>query len=235
VNVKDLKRLYGQEKALTNRSMEMATKRKALDTETDRVTTSMAVMTQRAKEAFEPFSKIDYVQAQQNMDPKEFQFLQAQAHAAHQNYKFHTEELDAHMTTLETQKSETRAAQAKETLQRIADPADPVHIPDWNDQLYNDIRAYGVKTGIDQSEMDDLVDPIGINILWKAMQFDTVKKTAKVKLKKKAGASPKKVPKAKSAPSGKGPGNKAKSAMANLKANPDSAEAAAEAWAARWD
>ena len=69
-------------------------------------------------------------------------------------------------------------------------------IPDWNNQLYDDIRAYAVGQGLSQAEVDNYVDPVVISILHKARLFDQAKQVTTTKKKRVA----KKVLKSKKAP-----------------------------------
>jgi hypothetical protein len=56
VSVKDLKRLWGQESALTQKSQQVAEARKAVETEQQRYITGTAAMLDRAKARYEPYS-----------------------------------------------------------------------------------------------------------------------------------------------------------------------------------
>jgi hypothetical protein len=45
-------------------------------------------------------------------------------------------------------------------------------IPNWNDALYGDILAYGKSNGANEAYLKNLVDPVAIKILHKAMMYD---------------------------------------------------------------
>ena len=54
-------------------------------------------------------------------------------------------------------------------------------LPDWGDELYNNIRSYAVSQGLPQEQVDQYVDPNVIMILNKARLYDQTKATAETK------------------------------------------------------
>ena len=69
-------------------------------------------------------------------------------------------------------------------------------IPDWSNQLYDDIRAYAVGQGLPEAQVNNYVDPAVIKILNKARLFDQAKQVTTTKKKRVA----KKVLRTKKAP-----------------------------------
>ena len=56
-------------------------------------------------------------------------------------------------------------------------------IPDWSNELYNDIRGYAIAQGLPEDQVNSTVDPIVIQLLNKARLFDRGKTVATVKKK----------------------------------------------------
>jgi hypothetical protein len=83
---------------------------------------------------------------------------------------------------------------AKECMDVLSNPE--TGIEGWSQSLYDDIRAYAVKQGMDQEAVDMMVDPVAFKLIDKARRYDQAKATAKTKTKKKAKA-PKKLVKSK--------------------------------------
>ena len=50
--------------------------------------------------------------------------------------------------------------QAQEAVKVLAQD-----IPEWNNQLYDDIRSYAVQQGLDETDVNSYVDPVVIKIL----------------------------------------------------------------------
>ena len=93
VSVNDLKRLYGQEAAITKKSQAIASQRKEVEAQGLKYASALETLQKRAEERWKPYSDIDFYVASQKMDEKEFQALRS-AKVAHDDYKFIGEEAD---------------------------------------------------------------------------------------------------------------------------------------------
>lgn len=224
VSVKDLKRLYGQEASLTRKSQEVADLRKKADEQIATNLAALNVMLGKAKERAKPYEALDWLAISKNPDisAAEAAALRDEAQAALADVQFFEKDLASLMTAItEKQKADT-AAQAKVCIEALSTPGtddkpNKLHIDGWNDQVYNDIRAFARDMGADAATVNALVDPFAFKVLHMAMQFQ--KGSSKV-LTVKANKSPKKIVKTSSAtPTAKAPAkvaSKAK-ALANLK------------------
>lgn len=224
VSVKDLKRLYGQEKALTQKSQQVAEQRKALEAEQQKNAVILQTLIGKAEEKLKPYAEIDMLLASKQMEADEFAQLRKEAQAAYEDYTFLNQEADQYLKLMQSaQKEQTKekAALAIETLAK--------EIPDWSEKLYDDIRQYGVSQGLTQNDVDQLVDPNAIKIMLKAMRFDQGKKVA---VKKKTLA-PRRVLKSGATKPVNGKQRVTKQAMENL-AKSGSTDAAKDAFLARW-
>src|SRR5512139_3659998 len=70
VPVKDLKRLFGQEASLTQKSQQVADERKQVEAELAKNTAATQALLERAKARFEPYSKVDFLLAAQQLSPE---------------------------------------------------------------------------------------------------------------------------------------------------------------------
>ncbi len=171
VSVKDLKRLYGQEAALTRKSQEVAAKRKEAEVAAMKASATLEKMYQKAAAKWEPYSKIDYLVAQKQLDADAFAALRAEAQAAYEDFRFISEEADAFVKQTQAQQQQQLQEAAKEAVKVLREA-----IPDWSPKLYDQIREYAISTGMDAEVVNNLVDPVAIQLLHKARLFDESKK-----------------------------------------------------------
>ena len=54
-------------------------------------------------------------------------------------------------------------------------------IPDWNNQLYDDIRSYAIGIGLPEEQVNNYVDPTVIKVLNKARLYDQAKQVTTTK------------------------------------------------------
>lgn len=181
VSVANLKRLYGQEAALTRKSQEVAEMRKHTEELSAKYNHGLQSMLTKAEEALKPYANVDWALAAQKLEEEEYKELRADATRAFNGYKWIKNELDNGIQEANARNEERLRAQAIEATRILSDPN--TGIPGWGDKLYNDIRAYAVSNGFGPAEVDRYVDPNVFKILHKAMEFDKAKSTANVKKK----------------------------------------------------
>jgi hypothetical protein len=229
VSVSDLKRLYGQEASLTRKSQDVAQQRKVAEANIEKTHVVMQKMLEKAQEQYKPYADVDMLVASRTMEASDFAQLRKEAQAAEENIKFLQSEADAFYGELKQQQQQTLKQQASEAVKVLQ-----TEIPDWSNNLYNDIRAYGVSQGLPQEQVDQYVDPVVIKLLNKARMFDQGKKVA---VKKKTSAKQQqKVLRSKKAPSTKTDRRmaKAKEAQAKLRNSRD-LDDIADAIMSRWE
>lgn len=176
VSVKDLKRLAGQEASLTRKSQDLADQRKIAEENFARTTASYQKLLDRAKERLKPYSEMDMLIAQSQMDVETFAQLRQDAKQAEEDVKFLEEESNALLNDMQAKRQTAVQAAAKDCIRVLEE-----QMPDWGNDLYNDIRSYAVKQGLPQHEVDQYTDPTVIMLLNKARLYDETKATAQSK------------------------------------------------------
>lgn len=180
VSVKDLKRLYGQEAALTRKGQELADTRRGVDAEAVKYTTGLTRMASEAAASWAEYEKIDYLLAKDSMTPDAFAQLRQDATKAHQAAKYYGEELQGLHQTMTRRQQETLQASAVEAVKAIKDPTSRAHISDWSNETYDKIRTFAVEEmGVDRAMVDSIVEPWAIKVLHLAMKQAAVEKAAK--------------------------------------------------------
>lgn len=177
VSVKDLKRLYGQEAALTRKSQEASAKRKEADATQLKAQATLEKMYQKAADRWKPYAEVDMLMASKQLDTETFAALRKESQAAYEDFRFITEEADSFVKNAQAQQQQNLQEQAKESVKVLKET-----IPNWSPKLYDDIRAFAISSGLSAEGVNNLVDPAAIQILHKARLYDLAKK---VVMKKK--------------------------------------------------
>ena len=160
VSIKNLKRLHGQEASLTRKSQEVARQRKEADDAISKSTTVMDAMIKKAEERYKPYKEVDMLLASKTMADTDFAQLRKEAQSAHDDLNFLTKEADGLYKDLQEQQKVALQNAAKECVQVLQEA-----IPNWTNNLYNDIRGYAIGQGFNEQEVNNYVDPKVIQIL----------------------------------------------------------------------
>jgi hypothetical protein len=228
-SVGSLKRLAGQEAAITQKSQQVAEQRKVLEDAIGKNHIAYQKMLEAAQERYKPYSEIDMLVAAKAMETEDFAALRKEAEAAHRDLKFLSDEADAFYKDVQEQQQVQLQKAAQECVKVLQDD-----IPDWNNQLYNDIRTYAIEQGLDETEVNNYVDPSVLKILHKARLYDAGKKVATVK---KKAATTKKVLRNSKAPVGdkQRKAQKIADAKAKLATSGNDLDDIANALLSRWE
>lgn len=192
VSVKDLKRLFGQEAALTRKSQEVAQKRQETEATAAKLNASMEKLLTKAADRFKPYAEIDWLVASKQLDADQLSALRKEAQAAYEDYRFISEEADAFVAQTKQAQQEALLKAAGECVKVLK-----ADIPQWSDELYGSLREYAVGQGFDAEVFNNIVDPAAIKLIHKARLYD---QTRTVKTVKKVVPTPKKVLKTTVAP-----------------------------------
>lgn len=177
VTVGSLKRLAGQEAALTRKSQEA-----------DLVGSRAAAMIQGALgaiiEDLEPYQNIDWLVAQQEMEPEEFKWHRDNFARSNQRYQRLMQQAGELEQVATTRRQTAVAEQAREASAELTKD-----ITGWSDKLYGEIMEYGVSQGLDPDDVASITNAKVIKILHKAMLADRAEKV----VAKKVNQTPKRV------------------------------------------
>lgn len=201
VPVKDLKRLHGQEAALTRKSQDVAERHKAVEQQQVMYAAGLDRMIKLATAEADEFRKVNFLALAKdpNINAEQLTLLQNEAQKVFEKEAFLKGELHQFVDAV-TKDSQTKmATQARETVKVLSDKTSPLHIEGWNQQVYNDLRAFAVKQGLDKNTVDNLVDAPAFKLLHMAMMYS--KGASKVVTTKSTKGSPKKIVKTSSSPS----------------------------------
>lgn len=190
VTIRDLKRLAGQEAALTRKSQEVAARRKAADEREEASAYTLDALIQRAQERIQPYAQIDWLVAAQKLSPDELQALRAEARRHYEDYSFLTQEAvrlhDRAKAGRAEALREAAVAAIPEIRDRIAQAGG-----NWSQETYDGIRRYAVAQGFPAAEVDGWVNPAIIQMVYKASRYDAIKAQGPVRTRAVArSASP---------------------------------------------
>lgn len=235
VPVKDLKRLHGQEAALTRKSQEVADQRKAVEADQAKYAASIDVLVKRAEERAGQYRQFNFLALAKdpNISAEELTALQQEAHRAFEEERFLKSELGNFVGAVQQQQRETLAKTAAETVKVLNNPESPLHIEGWSEKTYDDLRTFAINEGVPKDIVNNVVDAPIIKLMHMAMLYKRgASKVATVKVDK----TPKKIVKTSSTPrqADSAQPAKAKKAMAALRAK-GSVDNAANAFMSRWD
>ncbi len=202
VPVTKLTRLYGQEAALTKKSMEVAEQRKTVDAELTRQAASSAALLERAKVRFEPYSKLDFNLLATQLPAEDYTALRQSAQAAWEDVQFLEQHQTGFMQALKEREQSTLREKAVEAIKVLSGPADKGGIEGWSQKVYDDIRTFAVAQGAPAELINQVVDPWAIRMMHDAMLFarGRAKSGSKVETVK-VNKTPKKITKTTHSPS----------------------------------
>tara|TARA_R110000772_G_scaffold92549_4_gene189504 strand:+ start:1047 stop:2066 length:1020 start_codon:yes stop_codon:yes gene_type:complete len=177
-SVKDLKRLYGQEAALTRKSQEVSQQRKQAEDSLSKSSVVLQKMLEKAQAKFKPYQEVDMLVASKTMSTEDFAQLRKEYKDVEEEYKFLSEEADVYYKDLQNQQQAQLKSAASECVKVLQE-----EVPNWSNQLYNDIRGYAISIGLPENEVNRYVDPKVIQLINKARLYDQGKKVATTKKK----------------------------------------------------
>lgn len=175
VKVSELKRLYGQEAALTNKSMEVANQRKEIESLGAKHVAASEMLLNKALERFTPYQGIDWAIAVKELPIEQYKALRESAQQAYSEVEFLKTGLDGYMAQVTAHRSNELINEAKATLKELGDP--DKGIPGFNQKVYEDMRTFAMSNGIPEAMINNMVSAPALRILHMAMSFANGKKT----------------------------------------------------------
>jgi hypothetical protein len=194
--LRELKRLYGQEAALTQRSQKLAEVQRETEVLQTRAGAALKAMLDKANERNAQYSQwgpADWAQLAVHMTPEDYKALKDDANRAGADVKFLQEELDGHIKGQRETEMKARHEQAVGCIKQLQDPASPFHIEGFDKAPYEEMMSFAEKHGLPEAR--NIIHPAGIKLLSMAMQWARHQEAAKTAEKKveKVRENPKRV------------------------------------------
>lgn len=171
VTIGSLKRLAGQEAALTQKSQEA-------DLVGGRAAAALQAAIDAVTEDLTPYADVDWMVLQQQLDPEEFAWHRENAGKAQKRYDKLVNAAQTFEQTVQGRQTNETRRQAQACIAELK-----ADIPEWSDKLYSDILAFGVKEGLDEKDVAAITNPKVVKLLRKAMLFDQGKAVATKKVR----------------------------------------------------
>lgn len=160
-----LKRLAGQEAALTRKSQEVAETRKALDNQNAALLARSAKALERARAKYEPLSKIDLLAASKdpNVTQEELVAARNAIQTAYDEVRFFEADMTETIKEVQGAQRASLMEEAKEAIKVLSDPEKGIE--GWNESLYGEIRSFAQEQGLPAEVVNTIVSPAAIKLL----------------------------------------------------------------------
>lgn len=178
--LRDLKRLFGQEAALTQKSQKLAETVKMVDARALQANSALNAMLGRAQARYQPYAALDMLVLSQRMDTEAFEQLRVDAAAAETDVKFLQQELGNHMKAEQDRAQTAYREAAVECVRNLSDPT--TGIKGWNKEVYEDLCDWSAKEGL--PELRQTTSSAALRIAHKAMLYDKAQAAAKAAARK---------------------------------------------------
>jgi hypothetical protein len=177
-----LKRLAGQEAALTRKQQEAADIRKHADEAGSAYFAALQHLREKAVERFKPFEGTNLLLMSKHLSAEELAIVTEQAQAARAEVDFFDSELQNHARKREHEQGVKLKADAEVAWKALSDPN--TGIPNWGMNLYNDLLGYTInEIGIDKQTALTLVDPNVWKVLHDSYLYRKGQKARETKVK----------------------------------------------------
>lgn len=192
VSIKDLRRLAGQEKALTRKSMAVAAEARKVQAREEFAETRLKAVSERVNKRAEQYANIDFVALAQSgqYTPEQIEGFRQEAKDAEAEAAFVNQELEQFYKEKQESRQAELVEKGKASLEQFEDIGSPYYIEDFKDR-YQDLSQHAVSLGISEETILTTPDPW----FWKLLDDSLRRGSAKETLK--TASSPKKDPKAK--------------------------------------
>lgn len=160
-----LKRLAGQEAALTRKSQEVAETRKTLDNQNAALLARSAKALERARAKYEPLSKIDLLAASKdpNVTQEELVAARNAIQTAYDEVRFFEADMTETIKEVQGAQRASLMEEAKEAIKVLSDPEKGIE--GWNESLYGEIRSFAQEQGLPAEVVNTIVSPAAIKLL----------------------------------------------------------------------
>ncbi|MES1994442.1 MAG: hypothetical protein V4457_12835 [Pseudomonadota bacterium] len=176
--LRDLKRLYGQEAALTQKSQKASEQLRVAEADIARTAAVSKAMIERAQERYKPYAALgvaEWAQLATQLSGEQYEALRLEVDGAKRDVDFLTNESSAFMQEQQNKAVQAHHQAAAECIKVLSDPA--TGIEGWGQPLYNEIISFAADNGL--AEVKSMLNPAAYKLLHMAMQWSKHKATAK--------------------------------------------------------
>lgn len=184
VPVKELKRLFGQEAALTQRSQAVATERAAVQAEATRAKAVVSKTLERAEARAKPYAEMDFWKLSKELDTETFAQLRKDAAEALDEVRFLKEEHQAADETITRTQRAATAEAAQACVKALQDKTGKHYVEGWSPEMYGELLTFAEAQGLDTAKQ--LTHPAAIKLLRMAMLYERGKTVVREQVKKVA-------------------------------------------------
>lgn len=165
-----LKLLADQEETLTRQGRE-------LEVAGGQAAATLQAALEIVEEDLAPYANVDWLVAQQQLDPETFAWHREQAQRLAAKYTRLTGAARSFEDTFSQRRTTVNAdAKAAATRELTAD------VPGWNDAMHQEVLTYGATQGLDAAELATVTNAKVLKLIRKAMLHDKAEKVATTKV-----------------------------------------------------
>lgn len=228
VKVSDLKRLWGQEASLTQKSQVLADATKRATDEGEKAVSILSALVTKAEKDFEQYRGVDLPLAAQRLEERAYRQLKADMEGSWNNLQFLKQEGTALLQTVQ----QNRAMDHRQMMATVDTEMAKV-VPGWTADSRKEVVEYAKSQGLPAAMAEGLADPAAVILVRKAMLFDRGTKAVESKVKPVAASAPGKTTKPGAARATDTSTDKRRAAMTKLRSS-GSVDDAANAFLARF-
>jgi len=168
----------GALKALAGQEAELGRRNEEVEFVGGQAAATLQAALEIVQEDLEPYTKVDWLVLQQQVDPETFQWHRENAARLDAKLKKLTGTAQGFETVLQQRRSNNDASAARAALRELS-----TDIPDWGEKAYGEILDYGATQGLSRDELATVTNPKVLKIIRKAMLHDRAEKVTTEKVK----------------------------------------------------
>lgn len=179
VDEEELKRGYMMEKSYRHKTSQLAREREAVQAKVKEATEAKLKEVDEKLQLAEQAIWHTLAPEMQGIDWNKL----AQENPAEWAQKYqHVQNVNAKLAQIQQERKKLADAKQEETKVELKKKVDEsvetlrTEIPGWSDDLYRKILGAGVTQGFKSDEVNAIIDPRAIKVLWKAMKYDDLQK-----------------------------------------------------------
>ena len=170
----------------TKKTQQLAEQRKGFEAQSQNLEATMQALVTAAGADMTRFENINWEQAAID-NPEQYKQAKAAYEATKSTHDYIKGQADQYMQQAQEQHEVLLRTRAEESVTALK-----ASIPNWGEDLFNELGKYAQANGVSEDEFNNIIDHRSIEMMHKAMLYDRAKTSAKAKTKKAVKRSPKK-------------------------------------------